>query len=118
MSWRHDAACRGMDVDLFFPHDKDWREAEPGKAVCAVCPVSDQCLLDNIDEPYGVFGGTTPIERRILRRQLGLRVERPEAKHGTESRYRHYGCHCKPCLTAHRLANAKRADRAARRACA
>lgn len=118
MSWRHDAACRGMDVDLFFPHDNDWREAEHGKAVCAVCPVADECLGENLYEPYGVFGGTTPVERRALRRRLGLRQPQPEARHGTQSRYIHHKCRCGACQAAQNLANRLCAERRPRSACA
>lgn len=118
MSWRHDAACRGMDVDLFFPMSKDARAVGPGLAVCAVCPVSDECLLENIHEPFGVFGGTTPQERQALRRRLGLRVAQPEARHGTDSRYSHHKCRCEPCMHAHRLAQATRRERAGWRDCA
>lgn len=119
MSWRHDAACRGMDVDLFFPDTKDWRAFEAAKAVCGGCPVRDDCLIENIHEIDGVFGGTTRKERKHLRLSLGIDpLRQPEAKHGTESRYRHHGCQCQPCIAAHRLAVAKRAERAARWACA
>lgn len=32
--------------------------------------------------------------------------------HGTDSRYTHYRCKCEPCLAAHRIANARRRERA------
>ncbi len=117
MSWFKDAACTSAPLDWFFPRaGGDYRK---GKAICATCPVRDDCLIENIHEVDGVFGGTTRKERKHLRLSLGIDPLRPlEAKHGTESRYRHHGCHCQPCIAAHRLAVAKRAERAARWACA
>ena len=118
MTWRLDAACRGMDVNLFFPHDTDWREAREGKAVCAVCPVRDECLIENLHEPFGVFGGTTPDERRVLRRRLDVRHRPPEARHGTQSRYVHHKCRCGACRQAQTLANDLSRERQPRPACA
>ena len=76
-NWRNAAACLGMDTDLFFPieviggpkgisGEKDRTEA--AKKICAGCQVQADCLdyaLEN-EEEYGVFGGTTPGERRNL----------------------------------------------------
>ena len=72
--WQVQAACRGAGVDLFFNPDaergksKRMREAR-AKAVCATCPVIKDCLSWAMDvaEPYGVWGGLTPDERRDLR---------------------------------------------------
>jgi len=72
--WQVDAACRGTGVDLFFNPDsergqsKRTREAN-AKAVCARCPVMAECLswALAVGEPYGVWGGRTPEERRALR---------------------------------------------------
>lgn len=64
--WRDHAACIGAEPDIFFPE----RGESPAraKAFCARCPVRQECLeqaLDD-DERHGVFGGTTPQERRSL----------------------------------------------------
>ena len=67
--WRDDAACRGADLDLFFPISDD--ESGPAKAICATCPVRDDCLewaLATRQED-GIFGGMTPSERRRTRRR-------------------------------------------------
>jgi WhiB family transcriptional regulator, redox-sensing transcriptional regulator len=74
VSWPDDAACRepGIDPELFFP----FSEAGPGarqvaaaKAVCARCPVAVSCRdwALRTGEPAGIWGGTTPGERRLLR---------------------------------------------------
>lgn len=73
--WRERAACKGMDTNLFFPHDTlsldRWDEP---RAVCVGCPVRQDCLnftleLDDLDDKWGMFGGMTPGERRVLRDQ-------------------------------------------------
>lgn len=64
------AACRGMDAELFFPHLGE--NTAPAKAVCAGCPVACDCLayaLENRDT-YGIWGGKSERERRVLRRQM------------------------------------------------
>jgi WhiB family transcriptional regulator, redox-sensing transcriptional regulator len=46
----------------------------PAKRVCALCPVRDDCLgyALELEIDYGVWGGTTPAERkRLLRRDRG-----------------------------------------------
>lgn len=117
MSWRNDAACRGMGVNLFFPATTDWHAYEPAKAVCATCPVSDECVMENIHEQHGVFGGTSPTQRRQLRERLGVRKPLPDL-HGTESAYARLRCRCQDCADARRLAEELRREREARSACA
>jgi WhiB family redox-sensing transcriptional regulator len=69
MDWRRLAACRGTDrPDLFFPmRPAGVRKA---KAVCARCPVKDQCLQWAMDsrQNFGVWGGKSEKERLRLRR--------------------------------------------------
>jgi hypothetical protein len=48
-------------------------EIATAKAICATCPVSKQCLSAGLNEAWGIWGGLTPQERRLLpspRRQL------------------------------------------------
>jgi WhiB family redox-sensing transcriptional regulator len=71
--WRHRAACRDKDPELFFPISDmgpGARQAAEAKAVCARCPVREQCLRYALDNglDHGVFGGTTELERRKLTR--------------------------------------------------
>lgn len=69
--WRHRAACRTEDPELFFPIGTTGPaldQVEQAKAVCRRCPVVDACLawaLDNHVE--GVWGGTTNEERAKMR---------------------------------------------------
>jgi WhiB family redox-sensing transcriptional regulator len=64
-----DAACRGIDSNLFFPDSDD---AEIAKQVCEECSVRWDCLEFALDtkQKVGVWGGATERERRrILRRR-------------------------------------------------
>jgi WhiB family redox-sensing transcriptional regulator len=73
-SWGEQAACRdpGIDPEWFFPLTESGagaRQVAAAKAVCARCPVAAQCLAwaAGTGEPAGIWGGTTPEERRLLR---------------------------------------------------
>ena len=76
--WQLLAACRGADSTHFFApsyfekrSEKDAREAV-AKAICARCPVRDECLAYalQIREAHGIWGGLNEMERRaILRRR-------------------------------------------------
>jgi WhiB family redox-sensing transcriptional regulator len=65
--WRELAACRGTDLEVFFPGRGD--SAGPARRVCAACPVRQPCLDYAITNriAYGVWGGLTERERRALR---------------------------------------------------
>lgn len=74
--WRTSAACRDMDPELFAPPSYEGPgavQATAAKAVCAGCPVVDECLQGAIaqEDDTTVRGGMTPEERRALRRRLG-----------------------------------------------
>lgn len=67
--WTDQAACRDHDPELFFPVSETGpgaRQAERAKAVCATCPVRQQCLDFAVSNGlgHGIFGGMTPSERR------------------------------------------------------
>lgn len=75
--WRDYASCQGLDADLFFPGQGDVDTARAAKAVCATCPVTEQCLAI-ADPEFGIFGGLTVKERRRRRRDHGVsRARRP-----------------------------------------
>lgn len=51
MSWREQAKCRGMDVNIFHPKKgKSYLVEEQIKNVCYACPVNEQCLEDALSE--------------------------------------------------------------------
>lgn len=70
-TWRKRAACRGIDVEIFYPATDEDVDAEPAKAVCAECPVRQACLEYALAhrEREGVWGGATERERRRILRQ-------------------------------------------------
>ena len=68
--WQLNAACRGMDSEVFFHPDGQRGAARAererkAKAVCESCPVLMQCRDHalKVREPYGVWGGLTEEER-------------------------------------------------------
>ncbi len=70
-TWRNQAACRGIDPNIFYPDPEDDTEAEPAKAVCEMCSVREACLeyALGVREKDGVWGGATERERRRIIRQ-------------------------------------------------
>jgi WhiB family redox-sensing transcriptional regulator len=74
MDWRHAAACRNEDPELFFPIGNTGPallQIDEAKAVCRQCSVTDACLqwaLETAQEA-GVWGGLSEDERRLLRRR-------------------------------------------------
>lgn len=124
--WAERGLCRAYRNVDFFPARGE--STVPAKAVCADCPVAAICLevaLRNM-EKYGIWGGTSEKERRVLRRErrdeLGLgpreslrkpvdRIAEPKRhsiNHGTVAGYhahlRHTGpgSACADCLAANR----------------
>jgi WhiB family transcriptional regulator, redox-sensing transcriptional regulator len=61
------AKCRGMQ-DALFPEASDQKRA---RLVCSGCPVRFECLAEALDNriEWGVWGGMTERERRLLLRQ-------------------------------------------------
>jgi len=73
-TWASRAECAGVDPELFFPERGE--DTSVAKAICAVCPVIDECLTHAIanDETYGIWGGKSERERRAMQRTSRLRV--------------------------------------------
>lgn len=72
-AWMTQAACRGADPNLFYPNGRGaeanhaYRKA---RAVCDRCPVAADCLGYALahDIGFGIWAGTSPLQRRTLRR--------------------------------------------------
>jgi hypothetical protein len=69
--WQTDAACGGLDPDIWF--EKNEQEA---RKVCSQCPIRVTCLTETMrieeqvpGDRYGVFGGLNGDERRKLARK-------------------------------------------------
>jgi WhiB family transcriptional regulator, redox-sensing transcriptional regulator len=75
--WRELAACRGADLNLFFPERGE--SAEAARRVCAACPVREPCLDYAITNriTHGIWGGLSERERRALQSRW-LRTARRE----------------------------------------
>ncbi|MFF0219657.1 WhiB family transcriptional regulator [Streptomyces vinaceus] len=83
MDWRHRAACREEDPDLFFPIGTSGPallQIEEAKAVCRRCPVLERCLEWALEGSmdWGVCGGLTEEERRAVKRR---RAREARARH-------------------------------------
>ncbi|CAB4344044.1 MAG: WhiB family transcriptional regulator [Actinobacteria bacterium] len=71
--WQLDAACRGMDSEVFFHPERERGSSRDNriasaKAVCASCPVIKVCGEHalKVREPYGVWGGMSEEERENI----------------------------------------------------
>ena len=67
--WWAQAACIGVDAELFFPERGD--STKEAKEVCRTCFVRQECLeyaLANL-EKFGIWGGLSERERRKVRMQ-------------------------------------------------
>ena len=74
MDWRHKAACRTLDPELFFPIGNSrpaLLQIERAKIICSSCPSIQPCLdwAMGHSQTEGVFGGQSEDERRALRRR-------------------------------------------------
>jgi WhiB family redox-sensing transcriptional regulator len=66
-AWQGQAACYGLDPELFFPATEEG--ASLALSFCAVCVVRQECLDWALwqGERYGVWGGTSERQRRLMR---------------------------------------------------
>ncbi|MFC4112586.1 WhiB family transcriptional regulator [Nonomuraea zeae] len=74
MDWRHRAACRDVDPELFFPIGNTGpalMQIEEAKHVCRSCSAVESCLKWALEsgQDAGVWGGLSEDERRALKRR-------------------------------------------------
>jgi WhiB family redox-sensing transcriptional regulator len=86
VTWHSEANCLGVDADLFYPERGDHAGVIAAKAICAGCPVTEQCLEENMAEKDGVFAGMSGRQRREYRSVHGMRANCLHC--GTEFRLR------------------------------
>lgn len=74
--WQEKSACRGMDIEIFFlpynaRNEEKRQRVEEAKKICRTCPVISECLEYALDigEEYGVYGGMSEDERRVILRR-------------------------------------------------
>jgi WhiB family redox-sensing transcriptional regulator len=70
-----DALCAEVDPELFFAQDSmkyggtaSYINVRYAKMLCARCPLTYSCLMTAVKntEEYGIWGGSTPSERRHI----------------------------------------------------
>lgn len=79
--WMEQAACAGVGVELFFPESgrRAKKDYEYAASVCAVCPVTQQCLEFALRTEtvfhtrHGMWGGTIPQQRQAIQGQRDRR---------------------------------------------
>lgn len=82
--WMDDAACKDEPQETFFPPSEGTPKDQPnhpmwarGKAICQACPVRAECLAYALlNEDYGLWGGRTSRERRQIRRQQAVNLNK------------------------------------------
>ena len=113
MDWRHRAACRDEDPELFFPVGTSGPallQITEAKAVCRRCPVWAECLEWALvsGQDHGVWGGMSEDERRAMNRRDQRTGRRLEVQDPTPMRM------CKGCRTDQAVTefqkNSKRQD--------
>jgi WhiB family transcriptional regulator, redox-sensing transcriptional regulator len=84
--WRSSSLCSQLPVaeadSLFYP--ERGRSTKAARALCSECPVRAECLEFALGDEYalahGVWGGTSPRERRVLARRRAANVQHAEGK--------------------------------------
>ena len=78
-NWRKYAACRGMDVNIFFPEQGDTDAVDAAKDICSRCSVTTECFVasnhafgQRTIHDSGVWGGLTPAQRKKKRARLRI----------------------------------------------
>lgn len=110
--WKQHAACKGVDVSLFYMDRGDHSTLKMIRAMCETCPVQTECLNYSIDmgEKHGIWGGKTEKQRRKIRRERGGRkVTVRQETHGTDGGYQlHLRAGTPPCDGCREAHNAKK----------
>lgn len=69
LRWQDHARCLEVDPEIFFPERGGSSQA--ARAICDACPVAAACRRYAVrtKQTFGIWGGTSERERRILRRE-------------------------------------------------
>lgn len=66
-AWMASARCAETDPEVFF--QEQGGKPNAAKRICKACPVRAECLQHALaGEESGVWGGTTALERRRIRK--------------------------------------------------
>jgi WhiB family transcriptional regulator, redox-sensing transcriptional regulator len=77
-AWRTRGVCQSVDPETFFPAPNE--PADTAIAMCGSCDVQGACLAWALEvgDCHGVWGGTTPRERRAMLRVWQEQVREEE----------------------------------------
>lgn len=66
--WRGSALCAQVGPEAFFVEKGG--DTRIARQLCAACEVTDECLRYALDtrEEFGIWGGTSPRQRKKMRR--------------------------------------------------
>ena len=70
--------CREVGIELFFPEERGNGSDTYSfsRIICSGCVVKQECLEWAIHhEDHGMWGGTTPTERRRIRQKRKMRIQ-------------------------------------------
>ncbi len=73
ITWMESAECRSEEPEKFY-FDSEGFLRKLAEQYCKKCPVINECLeyALNTEEMYGLWGGTTPRQRREMLKQKQL----------------------------------------------
>ena len=84
-----DGSCVGINTELFFPDNGTNQHSDHMKtiqAMCAECPVRKACLTYALHvEVYGIWAGTGVNQRRLLRRDLGIKAVQIQTQYTSDA---------------------------------
>ena len=101
-----DKNCTAYDTAAMYPEFDDYEGIKAAKRLCLGCPILKDCAEWAIakNETFGIWGGMTPYERKIERRQRNYKA-RTSIEHGTprgaKAHYRRGEKPCEACRIAH-----------------
>lgn len=73
LAWQEFALCADTPLDWWYP-TRGEKLSEEAKALCDACPAWKACRDWALHhERFGIWAGTSERQRRILRRQSGIR---------------------------------------------
>lgn len=76
------AVCQSVGTDLFFSDDDgEYTHLDSVRKVCTGCPARSTCLEWALKhENEGIWAGTTPIQRKNMRREIGIILDKIEPR--------------------------------------
>lgn len=71
--WVTQALCAEIDPELFFPsHQEKWQNVQIARDICNRCPVRKPCLLEGMQNEFGIWGGWSADHRQQLKKKIAF----------------------------------------------